>query len=220
MTSRIGVGALLLLGWALGYVLLSYWNREKDAVELAEVWREYALKMGDEVWVPGRYSWLSLRTSTVHARLEGVRNGVPFEVEITRWDPEHVGEKDTTYTCRPTWLSDNAGFAITRSEPSSGWLFKTPAPALRTQRLNVYVHPPELARVFDQPAAKTLLADFAKLPADCEAQGWRKDSQSKAQGGPSIMFIHQDYWCDDSDQLHAIIDVMTRLCSLKTSVTA
>ena len=218
MTPTLGI--VLILGVLLLHVLLSYLCREKDAVELAEAWRAYALKMGDQVTLPGRYSWLSLRTSEVHAKLEGLRNGVPFEVEITSWDPEDGGKKDTTYTSRPTWLPDNAGVAITRSEPSSGLLFKTPAPALRTQRLNVYVHPPELARVFDQPAAAKLLADFAKLPADCEAQGWRKDSQSKAQGGPSIMFIHQDYWCDDPDQLHAIIDVMTRLCSLKTSVTA
>jgi hypothetical protein len=220
MTSRIEVGALLFLGWAVGYVLLSYWNRETDAVELAEVWRAYALKMGDQVMLPGRYSWLSLRTSKVHAKLDGIRNGVPFEVEITRWDPEMPRDKTTTYTSRPTWLPDNGGVAITRSEPSSGWTFKTPVPALRTQRLNVYVHPPELVRVFEQPAAAKVLADFAKLPADCEAQGWRKDSQSKAQDGPSIMFIHQDYWCDDPDQLHAIIDVMTRLCALKASVTA
>ena len=219
MNPQIGVGALALLGVALLHVLLSYWTREEDAIQLAEVWRSYALKMGDRVWVPGRFSWLSFATSQVHAKLEGSRNGVPFEVEITEWDPEMPSDKTTTYTCRPTWLPENSGLAITRGEPSSGWTFKTPAPALRRHRLNVYVHPPELARVFHSPAADKLLADFAKLPADCEAQGWRKDSLAKYQDGPSILFIHQDYWCDDSDQLHAIIDVMTRLCSLKVSVT-
>jgi hypothetical protein len=218
MTStRLAVG---LLGLGLLHVILAYSIREKDAVVLADVWRSYALKMGDQVTVPGRYSWLSWRTSEVHAKLGGIRNGVPFEVEITSWDPEDPGEKDTTYTCAPTWLPDNAGIAVTRGEPSSGWIFKTPAPALRRHRLNVYVHPPELARVFDHPVADKVLADFAKLPADCDAQGWRKDSNAKSQGGPSIMFIHQDYWCDDPDQLHAIIDVMTRLCSSKTFVRA
>ena len=208
----------LMVGGVVGLYLAScFLSREKDATRLATVWRAYAERAGDRVSVPGRYSFLLPQTTQVHAKLEGTRHGVAFTAEITEWDPEEPGEKDTTFTSSPSWLPDNSGISITRGEPGGSWPFKTPEPTLRRHRLNVYASPPELASAFDTADGQKLLADFAKLPATCEAKGWRKNSHAKYHGAASIMFITLDEWCDDPDQLDAIIDVLTRLCTLNVN---
>jgi hypothetical protein len=198
---------------ALLYVGLRYSAREKDALRLAQVWREYAARHGYEVFAPGRFIWLSPSEGEIYAKIEGVRNSVSFTAEITAYDPDEGGTKETSFRCTPTWLPNESGISITPRQPRSSWMFSTPQPALVRHRLNVYTHPAELASVFNSPHADKLLADFAKLPSGTDAVGWRKDSQAKLYDGGAIMFMSVDEWCDDAAQLDACIDVLTRLCS-------
>jgi hypothetical protein len=214
----LGGGALLLL---LGLAALAYFARDKEAARIAPIWREYATRRGYGLWLPKR-GLLGIRfpqrSIETEARLDGVREGVPFTAEISLYDPGEGSHKGTLFQCAPPWLPDNSGIAISRGAPPKGsWLSPMPNPSLVRRTLNVYVDPPELVTVFTNPAADEIFDDLARLPDWTQCSGWRKDSNGKRDLMGPILSIRARGWTDDPEVLDATIGVLTRICRLPSA---
>lgn len=204
-----------VLGFVFFYVVAQLNSRDKDGHRLTQIWRRYAQQHGDSVWAPGRFEWLlPWAAGDANAKLEGIRNGISFTVEITAYDPTHGGGKDTSFRAIPTWLPPESGIALSRGEVPSSWS-GSHEPTLSRYQVGVYAHPPQLAEVFDDPAADAILRAFAKLPWNIYLTGWRSESHAKRYGDPAIIMVSMADWCDDPNQLDTTIEVVTRLCALQ-----